>query len=161
MGASAHGPDCDCPRCTGFPKGHSLSLRHGGYAVVRLAPRAAELAAQIRESLPVCEDADAAAVELLGLVLARIEAASAALAGDGAGSGGERVEPAARLESDLRGWVSTARRLMGDLAMTPSSRARLARDLGLGAHGAVQARAALEKYLAERYGERDGEGEDG
>lgn len=143
-GASSHGEDCQCVRCAGFRAGHRLSTRHGGYARVALSPRAAELDEQIRGLLPIFEPVDGPAVALLAFTLARIEAASAALAGPGG-------EGLARLEGDLRGWVGTARRLMGDLGMNPAARARLARDLGIGRDAALRGQAALERYLRERY----------
>ncbi len=121
-GASVHGPDCTCVRCAGFESGHALSLRHGAYAVVALGPRVDELAGQVRELVPGYQPADEFAVRLLCLTMVRLERAEAAL---------EQAEPGdlARLRQDALGWANTMRRVLNDLGMTPTARARLGLDV--------------------------------
>jgi hypothetical protein len=65
------------------------------------------------------------------------------------------------LREDLSRLVGQARRLLNDLGASPSSRARLARDLGVGRDAAIGAQAKLERYLRDRYAERDGGAEGG
>lgn len=147
-GASAHGPDCGCLRCIGFGPANTAALTHGSYATVRLTPRARELEDELRELVPFYTPAYAPVVALAALTLARIERASAALEEEG---DGERL---ARLAQDLRGWISTSRRLLNDLGLSPSSQAALARDLGLARSAAASAAARrLEEHIAARRGE--------
>ena len=88
-GLSKHNENCACDRCTGWLPANTASLRHGAYSTVHLGKRAAQLAAEIRDTAPVYEEADEPVVRLLGMSLARVEAASRAidrmdeLAGDG------------------------------------------------------------------------------
>jgi hypothetical protein len=142
-GASSHGADCSCTRCVGFQRGHEITLGHGAYAVVKLGPRVDELAGELRELVPTYAASDEPAVRLLALTLARLERAEEAL---------EQAEPAdlGRLRQDALGWANAARRLLNDLGMTPTSRARLGLDL-------TRAKGeALRAHVAERYGEQDG-----
>jgi hypothetical protein len=139
-GSSSHGPDCSCTRCRGFPPRHELSTRHGAYAVVKLGPRVDELASELRELVPTYQPADEPAVRLLALTLARLERAEEAL---------EQAGPAelGRLRQDALGWANAARRLLNDLAMTPTSRGRLGLDL-------TRAKGeALRAHLEENYGD--------
>ncbi len=117
-----HGADCECPRCSGFTAGNGVALRHGSYALVQLGPRAAELAAAVRATAPLLDDCDDAILGLLGLTLARVEAASAEL--DKAA-----LADRLRLSADARGWVSTAARLLDSLGCSPAARARLGVDV--------------------------------
>ena len=105
-----------------FQAGHELSVRHGAYAVVLLGPRVEELADELRPVVPVFAAADEVALRLLALTLSRLERAEEALAA---------VEPgeAGRLRQDALGWANSARRLLNDLGMTPTSRAGLGLDL--------------------------------
>jgi hypothetical protein len=61
--AKQHGDECDCVRCTGFPKGHALSTTHSAYATLALGPRVEELAAAVREHVPAYSRRGATAVE--------------------------------------------------------------------------------------------------
>lgn len=122
-----------------FEEGNQAAVRHGAYATVALGPRVDELAELLRESVPAYSPSDEVAVRLLGLALARLEAAGTAIEGATPGD-------LARLRADERGWVNTARRLLGDLGMTPTSRARLGLDLTRGTTLA----AAMEEALAAR-----------
>jgi hypothetical protein len=113
-------------------------VRHGSYAVVALQPRAAEIADELRPLVPAYSTSDEIAVSLLAMALARLERAEEALAGAAPGD-------AARLRQDALGWANAARRLLNDLGMTPSARAKLGLNL-------TRARgAALHEYLRERY----------
>jgi hypothetical protein len=152
-GPSTHGPDCSCTRCRGFEPGHEhrvqpgneLSVKHGAYAIVKLGPRTVELADIVREAVgPFYRSSDELAVQTLALVMARIEAAEAALAGIEPGTtstsksadDGASARVSARksisletLEANLRGWVNTQIRLMDALGLTPASRAKLGLDV--------------------------------
>lgn len=146
-GASAHGPDCPCVRCTGFQKGHTLSRRHGAYSLVSLEPRALELAGEIRELVPARSDADEISIRLLALALAQVEGASTWLAEHGL------VDEHGNARSLLRHlgtMMNTAARIADRLGMTPTSRAQLGLDL-------TRAKGeALRAHLDERYSEEVG-----
>lgn len=116
------------------------AVSHGSYAFLTLGPRAQAIAEGLRDVVPAYTDADAPAVQTLGLVLAQLERAAAAL--DGASR-----RDLSRLSQDARGWAGTATKLFTELALTPGSRARLGVDL-------TRLRgAALQEHLADRYGE--------
>ena len=148
-GASKHGPGCGCARCAGFQSGHELSLRHGAYAgVVRLAPRASEIADDLRPLVPVYTDSDEPTVRLLALAFARLERAGAALDEVDARTSRDLVPytiadaaKLQRLRQDALGWLNAARRLANDLGLTPTSRARLGLNV-------VRAHAEAEATLA-------------
>lgn len=147
-----HGPGCPCTRCVGFKPGHELTLRHGAYADVALGPRVDELSGELEQLVPAYSPSDAIAVRLLGLALARLERAEAAL---------EAAAPAdmARLRTDALGWANSARRLLNDLGMTPTSRARLGLDLSRMAGGGLAQLAADGRALrVARLDDDDGEG---
>jgi hypothetical protein len=120
---SKHGENCECAKCLPFPKGNTLSLRHGAYSTVYLSKRAAQLAAEIRDVAPVYEECDEPVVRLLATTLARVEAATKALDKiDELAQGGDRDSLAVfaselhtRLRQDLRGWVHTSTRLAVEL----------------------------------------------
>ncbi len=135
-----HGEGCECVRCTGFPEGHTLSTRHGAYAVVSLGPRAAEIAEQLRALVPGGDPVDGPAVSVLASVLARLERAMSALdAVDAAtsehplsqyaGSKTETLDQFARLRQDAKGWANVALRGLDALALVPTSRGRLGLDV--------------------------------
>lgn len=130
-----------------FRPGHELSLKHGCYAsTMRLGDRARELANEIREVVPARSDADEVAIRALSIVLTRIERAAAV------------EEPSARLEADLRGWLRLLRSYLGDLGLTPASRARLRLDALLG----DRARQQLDAHLDANYGDEiEAEGVEG
>ncbi len=127
-----------------FQAGNILAKRHGAYSTVELRGRAADLAGEIRDHLPIYSPADEPVVRLLAIVLARVERASFALdevdehlatqpLGAYLAEGAERLD---RLRKDLRNWIATAAKLSDSLGMTPSSRARLGLDVAL-AHRAL------------------------
>jgi transcriptional regulator with XRE-family HTH domain len=159
-----HGPDCTCTRCAGFGEGNELALKHGAYSSLKLGPRVAELADEIREVAPVYSPADEAIVRLLATTLSRIERASVAIdVVDDKAAGKElaaytglSADSLQRLRSDLRGWINTARRLANDLGMTPTSRARLGLDIVRGRGEALRAHLANKRAGAETI---DAEGE--
>ena len=130
-GASTHGENCSCVRCRGFKPGNSLGLRHGAYSTLHLGKRAAQLAADIRDTAPVYEEADEHVVRLLALTLARVESAAKALdrldeLADGSSPlGPYSSEVGGRLREDLRHWIGTATKLAAELGLTPLSRGRL------------------------------------
>lgn len=135
-----HGDGCECVRCTGFPRGHSLSTRHGAYAVVQLGPRAAEIAEELRSLVPGGDPVDGPAVSVLALVLARLERAMVALdqvdeamgerpLSQYVGSKTETLEQFGRLRQDAKGWASVALRGLDALALVPTSRGRLGLDV--------------------------------
>jgi hypothetical protein len=152
-GESRHGPDCPCPRCRGFEpgnqlsKGHGAPPVHGAYATLRLGARAPEIADALRGDVPGYRASDEPTLLLLGVTLARIEAAVAAV---------DDAVPAEleRLRSDLRGWVNTARRLLNDLGMSPTARARLGVDVAV-AKRAWTLTEIAEQAEAERERGRD------
>jgi hypothetical protein len=139
-GASKHTADCTCTRCRGFQPGHTLSLKHGARSVVALGPRVDELAGDLCPLVPAYTASDEPAVRLLAMTLARLERAEAAL---------EQAAPdeLGRLRQDALGWANAARRLLNDLGMTPTSRARLGLDV-------ARTQDVLGDYLREKYGER-------
>jgi len=116
--------------------------------MLRLAPRAAAIADDLREIVPTAGSADEPAIRLLALVLARIEAANEWLAEHGLFRGA-RGEPQPILKA-LSTWENTAARLCDRLALTPTSRAALGLDL-------TRAKGeALRAHVAERYGGTSG-----
>jgi hypothetical protein len=149
-----HGSDCGCFRCTGTPAGNQLARKHGGYSMVGLGQRAAEIAEDIRPTLPAYSICDEPVVLLFAGTLARIERGMQAieaidekLARDPLSPW--MVEEAAklqRLREDLRSWINTARRLANDLALTPTSRAKLGLDIALARRAADD---ALERLAAQ------------
>jgi hypothetical protein len=154
-GASAHVPGCACVRCTGFPPGNELSLRHGAYSSpLRLSGRADELAEAIRPHLVAGGAGVDVVVRAYAIVLARVELASAAIeAADRAaapldsyqdGKGGLALE---RLRTDLRRWLGLALKYSDALGLTPASAARLARDAAQGVDSATAAQARLRRHL--------------
>jgi hypothetical protein len=151
-GPSQHGADCKCVRCTGWPKGNTLSLRHGAYSTLHLGKRAAQLAAEVRDTCPVYEDCDEPVVRLLALTLARVEAATKALdridqlANGADGIAVYQSELHARLRQDLRGWIHTSVKLAAELGLTPQARGRL------GVSVAQIQTERTRRELLERYG---------
>jgi hypothetical protein len=152
-GPSAHTEGCDCVRCTGFPTGNTFSQRHGAYSTLHLGKRAAQLAAEVRDTAPVYEDCDEPTVRLLALTLARVEAATKALdkIDQLATSGTDGIavyqsELHARLRQDLRGWIHTSVKLAAELGLTPQARGRL------GVSVAQIQTERTRRELLERYG---------
>jgi hypothetical protein len=107
--------------------GNELAVKHGATAVLKLAPRAGEIAERIRAIVPAGSDHDEPTVRLLAGVLARIEAANAWLAANSIFADGEgNAQP---ILKQLSTWENTAGRLCEKLGLTPTSRAELGLDL--------------------------------
>src|SRR4051794_27770899 len=121
----AHGANCSCVRCTGFQRRNVASHRHGGYGLVAIGGRVAEISDALRGELLSFTPADEPMLAVTSFMLARLERAAAALAE--ADAAGLRLPG---LEADARSWAAAARRALRDLAATPSSRCQLLRDLG-------------------------------
>jgi hypothetical protein len=104
-----------------------MAVRHSATAMLRLAPRADEIAADLRLIVPAASEADEPTIRLLALVLARIEAANEWVAEHGIFRNG-KGEPQPILKV-LSTWENTAGRLLDRLGGTPTSRAQLGLDL--------------------------------
>lgn len=127
------------------------AVRHGAYSLIKLAPRAAEIRAELEERLPLRSDADTVAVDLLASTLAQLERAllvlgAAQMEETEAIREGKKVSRDAhaqlgRLAQDCRGWLARAERLLQELGMTPQSRVRL----GL---GVIEQETAIERLHA-------------
>lgn len=175
-----HGPECACARCRGFEPGNEhgvetratpgndLAVRHGAYATLRLGPRAAEIADELRADVPLYRPADEVALLLLATTLARIEAAEKVLlaiderlGGTAGGSyvgmseAAELLAQVQRLRQDQRGWLNSALRILNDLGLTPTARARLGLDVAQTRRTVTLTELAAE---AEEERRRDGGG---
>ncbi len=148
MTASAHTAECTCVRCRGFDgtdlggrfeTGNGVAVKHAATSMIRLAPRAAEIADDVRAIVPVSSEADEPTIRLLSLVLARIETANEWLAEAGMFRNAEG-EPQPILKS-LSTWENQAARLLASLGCTPTSRAALGVDI-------VRAAVVREQVLA-------------
>ena len=151
---SEHVPGvCECPRCTGFLPGNTLSVgrgrgpgaAHGAYSVVEIAGSSEALVDEIRSLLPVYDVADELAIRSLAIVMTQIARAAAALdelavllaaSGEGplAGYAGEvtlhgEVVRVDGLRGDMRRWLRISESYLSALGLTPGSRARLGLDL--------------------------------
>lgn len=129
------------------PPGNQLAVTHGARAMLRLAPRAEQIADDLREIVPARSDSDEPTIRLLALVLARIETANEWLDEHGLFRNG-KGEPQAILKN-VSTWENTASRLMDKLGLTPTSRAALGLDLAR----THDAQAVLNAYLRERHGD--------
>jgi hypothetical protein len=125
-----------------------MARRHGATAMITLAPRADEIADDLREIVPAQSEADEPTIRLLALVLARVEAANDYLAERGIFAD-DRGTPQPILKA-LSTWENTAARLCDRLAMTPTARGALGLDLARARRG-----AALADHLRETYGVGD------
>lgn len=102
-----HGSECPCPRCRGFEPGNKYAvgnrglMRHGAYSVLRLSERSGEIEKELATELP---SAPSPLRSGLAFVLARLEAADAALSADEQAGGGDEHE---RLRHDARSWSRT------------------------------------------------------
>lgn len=141
------------------PVGNQLATKHGAYSVIRLAPRAEEIRAEIEELLPLRSDSDLPTVALLSMTLAQLERAMLVLGAAQAEETdaieeGRRVPVAtastlARLNADARGWMSRAQRLLNDLGLSPHSRVRLGLEV-------VRTRSAVAELNAYLEAKQDG-----
>jgi hypothetical protein len=115
--------------------------RHGATADLALGQRASEIATGLRDLVPAASSSDDPTIQLLALVLARIEKASEHI--DRHGILDRRGSPRAVLKV-LSAWENTAARLLRDLGMTPAARAHLGLEL-VRANAAVRTSADLSK----------------
>ncbi len=109
-----------------FLPGHTASVSHGSYAMLRLSPVAAETADVLRELAPVLDPADEPALQAFGLILVQLKAAAAAL--EQASAEGRR-EDLLNLSRDARGWTTSALKFAESFGMTPRARVALGLDL--------------------------------
>ncbi len=120
-----------------FEPGNQVAVTHGAYSTLSIGRRAVELAEEIRAVVPVRSPADEPTIRLLAQTLAQVERGIAALEQLAETVEGrplvefvvQDADNFARLRSDVRGWVDSARRLANDLGLTPTSRARLGLNL--------------------------------
>lgn len=127
-----------------FEPGHALSTRHGAYAsVVKLTPRATEIAGFLRDSMgSTYSDRFEIALQSAGAVGARYELALAALVeGDPL-----RLQT---LDKDARGWARLWFSILSQLGLTPYAASKQGLNLALGADVAQR---ALERHVAGEYG---------
>jgi hypothetical protein len=143
-----HGPECPCPRCRGFQEGNAFALRHGSYSVLQLRPRAAELAAEIRATLPVPAARYELAIQAAGAAAAQYERAMGALLADD-------VAPTDFETLDRRAvrWAKLLFTALAQLGLTPLSASKLGLNVALGTDAATR---ALERHVDEFYGDKGG-----
>ncbi len=125
-----------------FERGNAAAVRHGARSVVTLAPRAAEIAEEIRGLGIPYEDSDEPTIRLLALTLAQVEAGYAYVAELGLVD--EHGSPRAILKH-LGTMTNTAARLCDRLGLSPAGRA------ALGLNVARAKGEALRAHLAERH----------
>lgn len=124
--------------------GNALALKHGSYSSLVLAPRAGELADEVRELAPrVLAPADEPMIRAFGVVLAQIERANQAL---------ESAKPSEllRLSEDLRAWLGQALKFAAAFGMSPASRMKLGLSAARTGLTLTQLAAALEDAKRER-----------
>lgn len=132
-------------------------MTHGAQATLALAPRANEIANDLRSVVPARSPSDEPMILLAALVLARIERANAWLDEHGLLDETGAPQPVLRV---LGTTENTAARLLDRLGCTPTARARLGLDVALAQRASEQALDVLEgigrESLARRNGDRDG-----
>ena len=149
----SHGPECSCVRCRGFGPENDVATSHGCYSPLRLQARAGQLREELAPLVPFGTAADGPLLDLAAFALAQIERAALVLAVEQARvaqafeEGGEMPARLDRLAADSRAWTKTAARLLDQLGLSPTSRARLAGDLAT-AERTLTARALRDQYGA-------------
>jgi hypothetical protein len=134
-----------------YGSGNGAAVTHGAYSPLRLQPRAEDLREQLAPLVPFATAADAPLVDLLSFTMAQVERAALVLAIEQAESQRaveQGLPPSPRLDrlaADSRAWVKTGAKLLDQLGLSPTSRARLAGDLA-GAEKTLTARALREQY---------------
>lgn len=134
-------------------RGDTRALRHGAYSLLRLKPRAEEIAVRLREVAPLYRAEFEPMVETAAMVGAQVERGMAALT--------EATKPSElrRLDQDVRGWARLWVYCLSVLGLTPASAARLGLELEQ-AKGAAAAAYLTEKRAREAAAETlIGEGE--
>lgn len=155
--ALSHGDGCECARCRGFQpgteigletrfdQGNTLSLRHGAYSAMQLAPRAEELADVLRASMGLAyNERFEIAIRSAAAVGARFERAMLLLTD----SDGGNMVVSERLERDARNWAGKWAGWLDRLGLTPLAASRQGLNLALG-HDAAQ--RALDRHIDQNY----------
>jgi hypothetical protein len=112
--------------------------------MITLAPRAAEIADDLRRVIPARSEADEPAIHLAALLMARVEAANAWLDERGIFAD-DRGTPQPVLRA-LSTWENSLARLLDRLGCTPTARARLGLNIAQARRG-----QALREHLAANY----------
>jgi len=133
--------DADGKPVAGAGKGNTRAMTHGFRALAEIDrnPRTAAIAEWIESVLPVVDAADAPAIWLLAGCMERRIRGLAAL------ESAKSVKETAILRRDLSTVENTIGRLLDQLAMTPTSRAKLGLDLS-------RTGEALREHLDATYG---------
>ena len=112
-----------------FEKGNLKGVRHGAYSEQLIAPRAAEIAAELKAVVPAYSESDRAMVENLARVQARIERCEAAFAAIDEASDNAvsafLTEKLDRLRADYVRWLGMSLRFADALGLHPKSRFEL------------------------------------
>jgi hypothetical protein len=137
----AHGPDCECVRCKGFEPGNAVAVKHGAYATLKLAPRAAEIAEYLREAMAeTYQPRFEIAIQSAGPIGARYEAALLALVESDASQ-------LAELDHRARGWARLWFSVLDKLGLAPLAHSKQGMNLAVGYSAAQR---TLDRHLAER-----------
>jgi hypothetical protein len=125
-----------------FAPGNQAATKAGDRALLRLRPRAAELAEQIRDLVPVWHDSFTPTVEAAAMVAAQAEAAFAGLA--------DASDPSQVRWLDERAarWAKLYGQYLGQLGLTPVALAKRGLDLSQAARS-----EQLRQHLEKNYGE--------
>lgn len=149
---------CDCVRCTGFQKGHTINagrtnnptfVKHGAYkSPLVLRPEAEAIAEQVRPLMPVPHPAFEGTLQSYCISLARIQRAYNAL---------EEVEERLAEDPDfvpafnhislgdyLMRWQASARKDAEALGLTPLAAAKILKDAEVGNLAAQTAKLTQE-----------------
>ena len=136
-----------------FEPGVATTETHGSHAsIARLGARPQEIADAIRPFVAAYSPGVEPIVQCYAVTLTRIERGAHALdaveEGTDIGESYKRREDdmLMSLRKDLRAWIRLSVTLAGELGLTPSSAARILRDVGVGAHAAAQHADLLAKY---------------
>lgn len=137
--------DLDPELNRGYPArpGNFRGLQHGTKSERLMAPRTVEIAEELSKLIPAGTAVDEPAALLLAGMLARIEAANAFIERVGVVDTRHRVRPILKI---VAGWEANAARLMDQLGLTPTSRAKLGTEL------AKIGSTPLAQHLQEKYG---------
>jgi len=129
-----------------FERGNEIALRHGAYSLIRLRPRAEEIAQGLDGIVPAVAPADEPTIRLAALALAQVEAVAEYLDENGIVDENGQAQPVVRHFGTM---LNTAARLLDRLGCTPTSRAALGLDL-------TRARGEALRLHLERYADAEG-----
>lgn len=133
---------CQCVRCRGFQKGHTINagrssehlVKHGALASpLVLAPEAEAIADLVRPLMPVQHPSFEGELQAYSIRMARVQRALVAL--DKADLLPEGEEPefsVFALEENLRRWLDQASKSAGRLGFTPESATKMMKDASVG-----------------------------